>query len=211
MEIETIPVGPLQVNCYIISDPDSLEAIIIDPGSEADRLIAHIEKQKLNLKSIINTHCHIDHAAEAKTIQEHFNIPFLIHENELPLLDTLKASGGMFGITVAGTPSTSDFLQQDQTIFIGKYEGKILFTPGHSPGGISFYITNHIFVGDCLFRDSIGRTDLPGGNFEQLISSIKNELFTMDDTTIVHPGHGLETTIGYEKQYNPFLNENEYL
>lgn len=205
MNIETITVGPLAVNCYIISDPITNEAILIDPGSESDRIIKLIEIRQLKLKHIINTHCHIDHIAEVKSIQDHFEVDFLIHENEMPVLNMLKESNGMFGIDVSGIPIVSDYLNSDQKIKLGEHEGRILFTPGHSPGGISFSILNYVFVGDCLFKNSIGRTDLHGGNYDELISSIKSKLFTLPDETVVYPGHGPSTTIRYEKKNNPFL------
>ena len=205
MNVETITVGPLAVNCYIISDPVSNEAILIDPGSESKRIINLIEVRNLKLNSIINTHCHIDHIAEVKAIQDHFKTQFLIHKNELPLLEMLNDSDGLFGINVSGIPEVSDFLKPDQKIMIGKYTGTILFTPGHSPGGISLSISNHVFVGDCLFKDSIGRTDLHGGNYDELITSIKTKLFSLPDDTLVYPGHGPLTTIQYEKNNNPFL------
>jgi len=205
MNIETLTVGPLAVNCYIVSDPESNNAVLIDPGSESKRIINLIEVRKLKLNSIINTHCHIDHIAEVKAIQDHFSAQFLIHESELPVLNMLSDSNGLFGIDVSGLPEVSGFLQPDQEIMIGKYTGTILFTPGHSPGGISFSIQNHVFVGDCLFKDSIGRTDLHGGNYDELITSIKTQLFTLSDDTIVYPGHGPVTTIEYEKRNNPFL------
>ena len=205
MNIETMTVGPLAVNCFIVSDSETNEAVLIDPGSESKRIIKLIEVRNLKLQSIINTHCHIDHIAEVKAVQDHFNAQFFIHENELPILNMLSESNGLFGINVSGVPDVSGFLEPDQEIQIGKNVGKILFTPGHSPGGISFIIQNHVFVGDCLFKDSIGRTDLHGGNYEELISSIKSKLFTLPDDTIVYPGHGPLTTIEYEKQNNPFL------
>ncbi|MCK5033098.1 MAG: MBL fold metallo-hydrolase [Calditrichia bacterium] len=205
MNVETITVGPLAVNCYIISDPVSNEAILIDPGSESKRIINLIEVRNLKLNSIINTHCHIDHIAEVKTVQDHFKTQFLIHKNELPLLEMLNDSDGLFGINVSGIPEVSDFLKPDQKIMIGKYTGTILFTPGHSPGGISLSISNHVFVGDCLFKDSIGRTDLHGGNYDELITSIKTKLFSLPEDTLVYPGHGPLTTIQYEKNNNPFL------
>ncbi len=205
MNVETITVGPLAVNCYIISDPVSNEAILIDPGSESKRIINLIEVRNLKLNSIINTHCHIDHIAEVKTVQDHFKTQFLIHKNELSLLEMLNDSDGLFGINVSGIPEVSDFLKPDQKIMIGKYTGTILFTPGHSPGGISLSISNHVFVGDCLFKDSIGRTDLHGGNYDELITSIKTKLFSLPEDTLVYPGHGPLTTIQYEKNNNPFL------
>jgi len=205
MNIETLTVGPLAVNCYIVSDPESKEAVLIDPGSDSKRIINLIEVRKLKLKSIVNTHCHIDHIAEVKAIQDHFNVQFFIHKNELPLLNMLSDSDGLFGINVSGIPEVSEFLQPDDEIKFGNKTGKILFTPGHSPGGISLVIQNHVFVGDCLFKDSIGRTDLHGGNYDELITSIKTKLFTLPDDTIVYPGHGPVTTIEYEKRNNPFL------
>jgi glyoxylase-like metal-dependent hydrolase (beta-lactamase superfamily II) len=205
MNIETITVGPLAVNCYILSDPESNDAVLIDPGSESKRIIKLIEVRNLKLNFILNTHCHIDHIAEVKTVQDHFKTKFLIHENELPVLNMLSSSDGLFGINVSGTPKVSEFLKPDQTLTIGEHTGIVLFTPGHSPGGISFSISNHVFVGDCLFKDSIGRTDLQGGNYDELINSIKSKLFTLPDDTIVYPGHGALTSINYEKKNNPFL------
>lgn len=205
MNIETLTVGPLAVNSFIVSDPETNEALLIDPGSEAKRIINLIEVRKLKLKTIINTHCHIDHAAEVKTIQDYFNAEFLIHENESQLLHMLGESDGLFGIKVSGIPKVNHYLKPDQEITIGHNIGKILYTPGHSPGGISLYIQNYLFVGDCLFKNSIGRTDLHGGNYDELISSIKLQLFTLPDDTIVYPGHGPLTTIEYEKRNNPFL------
>lgn len=205
MNIETLTVGPLAVNCFIVSDPDTKDAILIDPGSESKRIINLIEVRSLILQSIINTHCHIDHVAEVKTIQDYFNARFFIHKNEMSILNMLKESDGLFGINVSGVPKVSGFLEPGQEIQIGNNTGKILFTPGHSPGGISVLVQNHVFVGDCLFKDSIGRTDLHGGNYEELISSIKTQLFTLPDDTIVYPGHGPVTTIKYEKRNNPFM------
>ena len=205
MNIETLTVGPLAVNCYIISDPISNEAILIDPGSESKRIINLIEVRKLQLTAIINTHCHIDHIAEVKAVQDHFDTQFLIHENELPVMKMMSESDGLFGINVSGAPKVTDYLKPDQQINLGSETGIILFTPGHSPGGISFSILNHVFVGDCLFKDSIGRTDLHGGNYNELIASIKTKLFTLPEDTIVYPGHGPLTTIQYEKRNNPFL------
>ena len=205
MNIETITVGPLAVNCYIVSDPETNEAILIDPGSESKRIINLIEVRNLKLSAIINTHCHIDHIAEVKTIQDHFQAKFLIHENELPVLNMISESDGLFGITVTGAPNVTGFLKPDQKFQLGSHTATILFTPGHSPGGISILLLNHVFVGDCLFKDSIGRTDLHGGNYNELITSIKTKLFSLPDDTIVYPGHGPLTTIKYEKRNNPFL------
>jgi len=205
MNVETITVGSFAMNCYLLSDSDSKQAVLIDPGAESDRLIDEISARDLNLKFIINTHCHIDHTAEVSSIINHFKVPFYIHRAELPLLKNLKEQGDFFGLPVLEIPTVSDYVEDNQSLEFGNTKMKILHTPGHSPGGISILIKDSVFVGDCLFFDSIGRTDLLGGNYDQLITSIKTKLLTLDDSTIVYPGHGQSTTIGRERMNNPFL------
>jgi glyoxylase-like metal-dependent hydrolase (beta-lactamase superfamily II) len=207
MIIETITVGSFAMNCYLIIDPESGEAIYIDPGAEADLLIEKISHRDIHLKFAINTHCHIDHTAEASRVIDHFKIPFYIHREELPLLDNLKKQGDFFGLPVQEIPKVSEFVEDSQSMQFGNKQIKILHTPGHSPGGISILIEDSVFVGDCLFMDSIGRTDLLGGNYDQLISSIKTKLLTLDDSTVVYPGHGSATTIEREREHNPFLQQ----
>lgn len=205
MHIETITVGAFAMNCYLLSDPDTSEAIYIDPGAEAERLIEKVTDAGVRLKYIINTHCHIDHAAEVKRVQQHFDVPYYIHEEELPLLKMLPEQGEMFGMPIAGIPSVDSYLKDGDLIEFGTVKGIILHTPGHSPGGISLLFNQNVFVGDCLFLDSIGRTDLHKGDYEQLITSIKTKLLTLDEQNRVYPGHGPSTTIGREKLHNPFL------
>jgi len=207
MQIKTLTVGAFAVNCYLLIDPKTSEAIFIDPGMEADHLIETVENLNVDLKYIINTHCHIDHAAEVKTIQDHFKIPFYIHEAEFPLLQSLPQQGAMFGIPVSEIAQVTSFVADNEGIEFGRIKGKILHTPGHSPGGISILFADRIFVGDCLFYDSIGRTDLYKGNYEQLIESIKTKLMILPDNTEVYSGHGPVTTIGRERIQNPFLQE----
>jgi glyoxylase-like metal-dependent hydrolase (beta-lactamase superfamily II) len=205
VHIDTITVGAFAMNCYLLSDPETSEAIYIDPGAEAEQLIKKITDQGLLLKYIINTHCHIDHAAEVKHVQQYFNIPYYIHEDELPLLKMLPQQGEMFGMSIAGIPSVDSYLKEGDVLEFGTIKGKVLHTPGHSPGGISLLFDRDVFVGDCLFYDSIGRTDLHKGDYEQLITSIKSKLLTLDEQNRVFPGHGPATTIGREKSHNPFL------
>ena len=205
MKIETFPVSSFGMNCYLVSDSESGAAIYIDPGAEADMLIENISNMNLNLKFIINTHCHIDHVAEASKVIDHFQIPFYIHKGDLPLLDNLREQGKFFGLNVQEIPKITEFVNDGDSFNFGKLTASILHTPGHSPGGISIKIENSVFVGDCLFMDSIGRTDLPGGNYTQLMKSIQDKLLTLDDSTIVYPGHGPATTIGRERKNNPFL------
>ena len=205
MKIETITVGSFAMNCYLVSDENSGEAVYIDPGAEAERLIEKVETENLNLKYIINTHCHIDHAAEVNQVKRHFNVPFYMHKGDLSLLKSLKEQGSFFGISVRDIPSDIQFVEDGQQLTLGTESFVIIHTPGHSPGGISIKNNSDLFAGDSLFYDSIGRTDLPGGVYEQLLNSIHTKLLTLDDQTTVYPGHGPTTTIGRERQKNPFL------
>ena len=207
MKIETIAVSSFAMNCYLVADPESGEAIYIDPGAEAEMLIDKIQKQDLNLKYVINTHCHIDHCAEISRVVNYFKVPYYIHKDDLPLLDILQEQGDMFGLKVQARPPVTGFVEDGDLIEFGKLNALILHTPGHSPGSISIKIQDAVFVGDCLFMDSIGRTDLYKGDYNQLIRSIKEKLLVLDDNTEVYPGHGPKTTIGREKRFNPFLQE----
>ena len=207
IDINIITVGPFSMNSYIVNDPDTKDAIFIDPGTEAKRLIHKVEELKVDPKFIIITHCHIDHIADSILIQEHFDIPFYIHEEELPLLESLPEQALSLGLSHSGIPKSVKFIKEGSQIKFGHLTAKIIHTPGHSPGGISVLFTGHIFVGDLLFKDSIGRSDLYKGNFDQIIHSIKTKLLKLDDDTKVYPGHGPVTTIGREKKKNPFLQE----
>jgi hydroxyacylglutathione hydrolase len=209
IEINTVTVGPFATNCYLISDPDTSEAVFIDPGAETKRLINKVNELNLDLKFIIVTHCHIDHIADSILIQEYFNVPFYIHEEELPLLESLQEQAFSLGLNYSGIPKDVSFIKEGNKIRLGKLSAKILHTPGHSPGGISVLFDGHVFVGDLLFKDSIGRSDLYKGNFNQIMHSIKTKLLALDDNTKVYPGHGPATTIGRERKKNPFLQDEE--
>jgi glyoxylase-like metal-dependent hydrolase (beta-lactamase superfamily II) len=205
MMIETLTVGGFAMNCYLVYDDNTRAAVFIDPGAEADRLIAKVEELELSLKFIINTHGHIDHVAEISQVMNHFNIPFYIHAGDQQLLASARNQGALFGISVSEIPKVTRYVEEGDRLNFADYECLVIHTPGHSPGSISIKIGANIFVGDCLFQDSIGRTDLPGGNMDQLLNSIKSKLFSLDDTVKVYPGHGPPTSIGREKMYNPFL------
>jgi len=205
IKIDTLTVGSFAMNAYMIYDTNTKEAILIDPGSESDRIITHVQKKSVQLKSIINTHCHIDHVAEVAVIQSYFNVPFYIHAEEKPLLDGLEEQGAFFGIETKGIPDVAGNLSEGDKIQLGDLIGQVLHTPGHSPGSLSFRFDSHVFVGDCIFMDSIGRTDLFKGNYELLIRSIKEKILSLADDTIIYPGHGPTTTVGREKKFNPFL------
>jgi hydroxyacylglutathione hydrolase len=205
IQIDMLTVGSFAMNAYMITDEKTKEAILIDPGSESERIISYVQKKGVQLKSIINTHCHIDHVAELAPVQEYFNVPFYIHNEEKPLLDGLEEQGAFFGIETKGIPDVAGTLNEGDKILLGEITGYVLHTPGHSPGSLSFHFGDNLFVGDCIFKDSIGRTDLYRGNYDELIVSIKEKILSFPDETILYPGHGLSTTVGRERKYNPFL------
>ena len=205
MIIKNIVVGPLEVNCYILGCEDTKEAAIIDPGDNADEIISNIEKEGLNPKFIINTHAHFDHIGGVKVIQDHFKIDFILHEGDLFLVENASEQATAFGLKPISKPVVNKNVTNGEKVNLGDKSITVIHTPGHSPGGVCYYSVNNVFVGDTLFAGSIGRTDLPGGSYDTLINSIKENLFPLGDSTIVYPGHGPSTTIGNEKEHNPFL------
>ena len=205
MIIKNIVVGPLEVNCYILGCEDTKEAAIIDPGDNADEIISNIEKEGLNPKFIINTHAHFDHIGGVKAIQDHFKIDFILHEGDLFLVENASEQATAFGLKPISKPVVNKNATNGEKVNLGNKSITVIHTPGHSPGGVCYYSGNNVFVGDTLFAGSIGRTDLPGGSYDTLINSIKENLFPLGDSTIVYPGHGPSTTIGNEKEHNPFL------
>lgn len=205
MIIKKVVVGPLEVNCYIIGCEDSKEAAIIDPGDNADEIIRTIEKEGLKPKCIINTHAHFDHVGGVKAIQDHFKIDFFLHKEDLFLVDNASEQATAFGLKPIPKPEVNKYVNNGEKISLGNKSITVIHTPGHSPGCVCYYLDNNVFVGDTLFAGSIGRTDLPGGSYETLINSIKENLFPLGDNTIVYPGHGPSTTIENEKEHNPFL------
>ncbi|MBC8548262.1 MAG: MBL fold metallo-hydrolase [Candidatus Brocadiales bacterium] len=205
MIIKNIVVGPLEVNCYIIGCEDTKEAAIIDPGDNADEIISTIEKEGLKPKFIINTHAHFDHIGGVKAIQDYFKIDFILHKEDLFLVESASEQATAFGLKPISKPEVNKYVNNGENITLGNKSITVIHTPGHSPGCVCYYLDNNVFVGDTLFAGSIGRTDLPGGSYETLINSIKERLFPLGDSTIVYPGHGPSTTIENEKEHNPFL------
>ncbi|MBX7153191.1 MBL fold metallo-hydrolase [bacterium] len=210
MILKTLTVGPFQENCYIFGDTATKTGAIIDPGDEADWIIETAQQTGLQFKFILNTHAHIDHIGAVQAVKDALKIPFYLHKSELPVLQHAPQSAAMFGIRLNAVPEVDVFYDTNLPITLGQLSVNLFFTPGHSPGSVSLYLPSEkiVFGGDVLFNGSIGRTDLPGGNFDTLIHSIKTHLFTLPDDVIVYPGHGPETTIGYEKKYNPFCGDD---
>ncbi len=205
MRIETLPVGPFQMNAYVVYSDDRQNCLLIDPGDETDRIKSFLEKEGLTPQAIFNTHAHIDHIRFLADIQEAYGLPLYLAEEELPLLNYLPKQGAMYGLETGAVPRVDHFLKEGQTFEFGELRFRTLHTPGHSPGSICFVFDDSVICGDVLFYNSIGRTDLYMGDTDQLLTSIRSKLWPLDDATTVYPGHGPATTIGREKAYNPFL------
>jgi len=205
--------NPFYENTYVLSD-ETRKCIIVDPGcfekSEEETLQEFISSNHLAPVMLVNTHAHIDHVLGNNFVFKTYNLKPVLHRNEIIILEAAPAIGAEFGVAVYPSPSPEIFLDEGAPISFGNSSLKILFTPGHSPGSVCLYCKEQGFLiaGDVLFRESIGRTDLPGGNHETLLQSIRQKLFHLPDETIVYPGHGPETTIGYEKKFNPFVGLN---
>jgi glyoxylase-like metal-dependent hydrolase (beta-lactamase superfamily II) len=209
--IKTFTFNPFQENSYLIYD-ETKQCIIIDPGcytlAEKKRLSDFIAQQGLTPVRLLNTHCHLDHIFGNEYCEDKYNLSLEIHRGELPVLAAAPQSGQMFGVPTPKQRIPSKFIEQGDKISFGNTHFRVLFTPGHSPASICFYneLEDYIISGDVLFHESIGRYDLPGGNLNVLLHSIKTQLFTLPDETRVLSGHGMPTTIGHEKIYNPFIN-----
>jgi glyoxylase-like metal-dependent hydrolase (beta-lactamase superfamily II) len=210
IEIKYFPYNPFEENTYLLIN-EKRDCIIIDPGcyfeEERKELLEYIEKEGLNVTRLLNTHCHLDHIFGNRLIAKTFNVGLEIHKLEQPVLDRSPQAGAMYNVPFEPSPMPARYMEEGEKITLGGYELEVLFTPGHSPGSVSFYCAQEQFViaGDVLFYQSIGRTDLPGGHHQTLLNSIRQKLFVLPDAVKVYPGHGPATTIGFEKVHNPFL------
>ena len=208
MIIKQLTVGPIMANCFILGCEETLQAAVIDPGDEADRILQVLAGDKLTVAQIINTHGHFDHVSANKKLKDATGAPISIHPLDAPMLTSLSSSAAAWGLSAEDSPEPDKTIEDGDTISVGNLTMKVLHTPGHTPGGVSLLVDEAVFVGDTLFQGSIGRTDFPGGDFETLRDSIHSKLFTLDENTTVYPGHNQPTTVGHEKRSNPFVGEN---
>ncbi len=208
--IKKLEFNPFRENTYLLYD-NTGECLIVDPGcqdiEEQDQLLDFIEGNALKPVKMVNTHCHIDHILGTAFCKERFQLPYLIHPQEQPLLSYSVSQGEFFGLDVQPPPEPTDFVEEGDIITFGDSRLEVIHIPGHSPGGIVLLNKDQqcLFSGDVLFQGSIGRTDLPGGDYDSLIDSIREKLLVLDPDIRVYPGHGPDTTIGMEKRSNPFL------
>jgi len=204
---ETLPVGMLGCNCSILGDPATLEAIVVDPGDEIQEIVAILKRHNLTVKIIVITHAHIDHIGGASKLRALTGAPVYMHEDDSVLAENLAMQASWLGMATPENPGIDTPAKEGDILRAGSIEAHVLHTPGHTQGSISLYLPTHgrLIAGDTLFKGSVGRTDLPGGSFETISSSIRGKLYTLPDSTIVYPGHGTPTDIGSEKRSNPFV------
>lgn len=206
MMLQTMQVGPLGVNCYIVGDDKTRQVLVIDPGGNAREIVAALNQMRTVTQGIVLTHAHFDHVMGIEGVKRGTGAPFFAGEKEKRVLESVEAQGESFGITVPPVPVPNRWLVEGDTVEAGSVKLQVLETPGHSPGSICLYDEQNavVFVGDVLMRGTIGRSDFPGGSLEQLLRSIREKLYALPDGTTVYPGHGPLTTIGEEKLLNPF-------
>ncbi len=209
--VHQMSVGPLQVNCFVVSCSKTAEAMIVDPGEEGEEILCFTEKEGLIVRMVVNTHGHFDHIGANRKVVESSGAELMIHAEDLPLLQNARSHAEVYGLSVTASPEPDRLLEQGDTLQVGELSFSVFHVPGHSPGGICLFGEGHLFVGDVLFSGSIGRTDLPGGDFDSLVKGVREHLFALPDETIVHPGHGPDTTIGRERQMNPFVGDAAFL
>ncbi len=207
MILETFPVGPLQCNCTILADEETREAIVIDPGDEISRIHRRLTTLGLTLKQILVTHAHIDHIGGAQKLKALTGAPIFLNEDDLPQLEIMAEQAAWVGVDTPETAPPDEALTDGRRVGLDTYPAQVIHTPGHTQGSICLHFAplKMVLAGDTLFAGSIGRTDLPGGNGEQIIHSIQSRLLTLPGETRVVPGHGPDTTIGTERRTNPFL------
>jgi len=205
MNYKLIVVGPLDTNCYLVYGQETLDCAVIDPGAEAERIFPLIVELGLKPVVILNTHGHIDHIGANKDVKDKFNIPLCIHSLDSPLLEKIQEFELSFFLGAKESPPADRLLKDKDTILFGKSSLRVVHTPGHTPGSVSFLGDGILFSGDTLFFGGVGRTDLPGGSTRDLEKSIKEKILTLAPETIVLPGHGPLTTVSEEKESNPFF------
>ncbi len=209
VQVRQLPLGPLQTNCYLVGCEKTSQAAVIDPSWNGRSIVAMAENDGWEITHILLTHSHFDHVGGLGEIKEETQAPIYVHPEAIDTLRNAPMSAGFFGVKIPSPPGPDELLIDNQIIEVGELMLEVLYTPGHAPGHVCFYISEYhiVFDGDVLFQGNIGRFDLPGGDFKRLMNSINERLMTLPDETKVFPGHGPATTIGNERSTNPFLQD----
>lgn len=213
---EILPVGWLQCNCSVVGDPETREAIVLDPGDEVERIQEILARHSLTVRAIVNTHAHIDHVGGLRKLHDLTGAPVLMHGEDLELYRALEMQAAWIGMPVPEIASVDGLLREGDLVRWGRFAANVIHTPGHTPGSLCLHLSTagegsaaecgKLFAGDTLFAGSIGRTDLWGGSLDQIMRSLRTKLLALPDDTLVFPGHGPATTIGRERDSNPFLS-----
>ena len=203
--IERHAVEPLLKNGYVLGCPKTQQAAYIDPGEEASQVLNWVQENGFQLIAIINTHAHMDHICGIQAVRQEWEVPIFLHSQDESLYNALPEQAQWFGLNYPPAPAIDHFLSDGQELKVGQLRLKVHHTPGHSPGGVCLEVGEHVFCDDLIFSGSIGRTDLPGGSYETIMKSIRETILPLGDDKILHPGHGPDTSIGRERQTNPFL------
>lgn len=203
MKVQTVVVGPLETNCYLVYCEETRECAIVDPGAEPDRIFLEVSELGVKPVVLLNTHGHLDHIGANRDMKDHYGLPLMIHAADKPMLDSSQNNELRFWLNAKDSPPADGFLEEGREVRVGGSVLRVLHTPGHSPGSVCFLGEGFLLSGDTLFYEGVGRTDLPGGSARQLEESIRTKILTLPDGLDVLPGHGPRTTVGQERNNNP--------
>lgn len=205
MLVQAFVTGPLETNTFVVADRATAEAIVIDPGGEPGEILAFLAKERLRCRQIVNTHGHFDHVSGNRALKSATGAALLIHEADAPMLVQAESHARLFMVRAENSPAADVHLADREELRVGKVLLRVIHTPGHSPGSVTLVAPGMAFCGDLVFYGSVGRTDLPGGSEQTLLDSIRRHILTLPDDTVLHPGHGPDTTVGLERRQNPFF------
>ena len=205
MLVQAFVTGPLETNTFVVADRATAEAIVIDPGGEPDEILGFLAKERLRCRQIVNTHGHFDHVSGNRALKAATGASLLIHAEDAPMLGQAESHARFFMVRAENSPPADVYLADREELRVGSLLLRVVHTPGHSPGSITLIAQGMAFCGDLVFYGSVGRTDLPGGSEKVLLDSIRRHILTLPDETVLHPGHGPDTTVGLERRQNPFF------